>query len=181
MFSRYLIHVCIDILSICTCISLILETRNTRYWEITLWIMKWYCDKHKFPYKWKICPLYSKKLVAEMGYRILLSLCAVFGSSCLSIFTFFLSQSFLLYIPDLSFPLLLSCLICLCSDDVMDRELHDRISFRSFLHYPKIIPDSRTIWLFRERLSTMGKDKVIRNAIWKQFEDRGIPIKKGMV
>ena len=68
-----------------------------------------------------------------------------------------------------------------CSDDVMERELHDRISFRNFLHYPEIIPDSRTIWLFRERLSTTGKDKIIWNAIWKQFEDRGISIKKGMV
>ena len=32
-----------------------------------------------------------------------------------------------------------------CSDEVMERELHDRISFRNFLHYPEIIPDSRTI------------------------------------
>ena len=36
-----------------------------------------------------------------------------------------------------------------CSDDVMERELHDRISFRNFLHYPEIIHDLRTIWLFR--------------------------------
>ena len=64
-----------------------------------------------------------------------------------------------------------------CSDEVMERELHDRISFRNFLHYPEIIPDSRTIWLFRERLSSTGKDKII----WKQFEERGISIKKGMV
>ena len=56
-----------------------------------------------------------------------------------------------------------------CSDDVMERELHDRISFRNLLHYPEIIPDSRTIWLFRERLSTTGKYKVIWNLIWKQF------------
>ena len=68
-----------------------------------------------------------------------------------------------------------------CSDEVMERELHDRISFRNFLHYPEIIPDSRTIWLFRERLSSTGKDKIIWNAIWKQFEERGISIKKGMV
>jgi IS5 family transposase len=68
-----------------------------------------------------------------------------------------------------------------CSDEVMERELHDRISFRNFMHYPKIIPDSRTIWLFRERLSSTGKDKVIWNAIWKQLEDRGISIKKGTV
>jgi IS5 family transposase len=68
-----------------------------------------------------------------------------------------------------------------CSDEVMERELHDRISFRNFLHYPEIIPDSRTIWLFRERLSSTGTDKIIWNAIWKQLEDRGISIKKGTV
>jgi IS5 family transposase len=32
-----------------------------------------------------------------------------------------------------------------CSDEAMERELHDGISFRNFLHYPEIIPDSRTI------------------------------------
>ena len=36
-----------------------------------------------------------------------------------------------------------------CSDKVIERELHDRILFRNILHYPEIIPDSRTIWLFR--------------------------------
>jgi IS5 family transposase len=68
-----------------------------------------------------------------------------------------------------------------CPDEVMERELHDRISFRNFLHYPETIPDSRTIWLFRERLSSTGKDKIIWNAIWKQLEDHGISIKAGMV
>ena len=68
-----------------------------------------------------------------------------------------------------------------CSDESMEKELYNRIDFRNFLHYPEIIPDSRTIWLFRERLSSTGKDKIIWNAIWKQFEDRGISIKKGMV
>ena len=68
-----------------------------------------------------------------------------------------------------------------CSDEVMERELHDRILFRNFLHYPEIIPDSRTIWRFRERLSSAGKDKIIWKHIWKQLEERGITIKTGMV
>ena len=41
-----------------------------------------------------------------------------------------------------------------CSDEVMERELHDRISIRKFLHYLEIIPDSGTIWHFGERLSS---------------------------
>ena len=36
-----------------------------------------------------------------------------------------------------------------CYDEVMKRELYNCNDFRNFLHYPKIIPDSRTIWLFR--------------------------------
>ena len=68
-----------------------------------------------------------------------------------------------------------------CSDESMEKELYNRIDFRNFLHYPEIIPDSRTIWLFRERLSSTGKDKIIWKHIWKQLEERGITIKAGMV
>ena len=46
------------------------------------------------------------------------------------------------------------------ADESMERELHDRISFRNFLNYPEIMPDSRTIWPFRERLSNTGMDKI---------------------
>ena len=66
-------------------------------------------------------------------------------------------------------------------DESMEKELHDRISFRNFLHYPEILPDSRTIWLFRERLSSTGTDKKIWKHIWKQLEDRGIMIRKGTI
>lgn len=31
------------------------------------------------------------------------------------------------------------------SDEVLESELHDRLSFRNFLHYPETIPDARTI------------------------------------
>ena len=63
----------------------------------------------------------------------------------------------------------------------MEKELHDRISFMHFLNFPDKIPDSRTVWLFRERLSSTGKDKVIWKNIREQFEKTGITIKKGTV
>ncbi len=66
-------------------------------------------------------------------------------------------------------------------DEAMEKEIHDRISFMNFLGYPDSVPDSRTIWLFRERLSSTGKDKKIWDMIWKQFESRGITVKKGVV
>ena len=68
-----------------------------------------------------------------------------------------------------------------CSDEAMEKELHNRISFRNFLHFPETIPDSRTIWLFRERLSLTGTDKTMWKHIYKQLEDSGISIKAGMV
>ena len=66
-------------------------------------------------------------------------------------------------------------------DEQAEKELHNRIDFMHFLGFPDAIPDSRTIWLFRERLSSTGKDKIMWKEIWKQFEDRGITIKKGTV
>ena len=66
-------------------------------------------------------------------------------------------------------------------DEQVEKEMQNHIDFMHFLGFPDTIPDSRTIWLFRERLSTTGKDRIMWKEIWKQFEDRGITIKKGTV
>ena len=42
------------------------------------------------------------------------------------------------------------------SDQAMEREIADRLSFMKFLGFPETIPDSTTIWLFRERLTEKG-------------------------
>jgi len=68
-----------------------------------------------------------------------------------------------------------------CPDEVMERELYDRISFWNLLYYLEIIPDLRIIWLFRERIANNHKDKEIWKSIWKQLEDRGILMETGMV
>jgi IS5 family transposase len=49
----------------------------------------------------------------------------------------------------------------------------------NFLDYPDILPDSKTIWFFRERLSKMGKDRVIWNELQRQLDSKGIKIRKG--
>ncbi|MEM3844599.1 MAG: transposase, partial [Candidatus Parvarchaeota archaeon] len=67
------------------------------------------------------------------------------------------------------------------SDEVLESELHDRLSFRNFLNYPEIIPDAKTIWYFRELLSKTGKDKAIWKAISKQLEIKGVKIKNGTI
>ena len=49
----------------------------------------------------------------------------------------------------------------------------------NFLDYPDLLPDTRTIWLFRERLSKTGKDRIIWNELQRQLELKGIKVKKG--
>lgn len=44
------------------------------------------------------------------------------------------------------------------SYEIMDRGLLDRISFRNLSHYPEMIPDSRTIWFLRKKLSSTRKE-----------------------
>ena len=67
------------------------------------------------------------------------------------------------------------------SDQRMERELASNISFINFLGYSETIPDSTTIWLFRERLTE--KDKI--NAIWqelqRQLDARGLVVKEGSI
>ncbi len=46
-------------------------------------------------------------------------------------------------------------------DESVEWEINDRISFMHFLGFPDRIPDSRTIWLFHERLSSPGKGKAM--------------------
>ena len=47
------------------------------------------------------------------------------------------------------------------SDPELERQATDRISFRRFLGYPESIPDSTTVWLFRERLAETGRDRLV--------------------
>ena len=64
-------------------------------------------------------------------------------------------------------------------DEQAETLIKDRISFMKFLDYPDQYPDARTIWLFRERLSKTGKDRIIWNELQRQLELKGIKVKKG--
>jgi IS5 family transposase len=50
-------------------------------------------------------------------------------------------------------------------DKAMEMELHSNIRFINFLDYPGTISDARTIWLFRDRISSSGRDKKIQKAV----------------
>ncbi|MCL4480605.1 MAG: transposase, partial [Candidatus Thermoplasmatota archaeon] len=66
-------------------------------------------------------------------------------------------------------------------DEAMEIELYSNIRFMNFLDYPESVPDARTIWLFRERIANYHKDKEIWKSIWKQFQEKGITVKKGTI
>jgi len=66
------------------------------------------------------------------------------------------------------------------SDEEAEREAVDRLSFRRFLGYPDTVPDSTTIWLFREQLAKTGKDKVIWAELQRQLEGKGLRVRKGV-
>ena len=66
------------------------------------------------------------------------------------------------------------------SDEEAEREAVDRLSFRRFLGYPNRVPDSTTIWLFRDRLAKTGKDKLIWAELQRQLDEKGLRVRKGV-
>jgi IS5 family transposase len=66
-------------------------------------------------------------------------------------------------------------------DEQAETLIRDRISFMNFLDYPDLLPDAKTIWFFRERLSKTGRDRIIWNELQRQIELRGIKVKRGSV
>ena len=64
-------------------------------------------------------------------------------------------------------------------DEQAETLIRDRVSFMNFLDYPDQYPDARTIWLFRERLSKTGRDRIIWNELQRHMDSKGIKVKKG--
>ena len=67
------------------------------------------------------------------------------------------------------------------SDPELERQVNDRISFRHFLGYPEKAPDYSTVWRFRERLAETGRDRLVWEELQRQFDTKGLTIKKGVV
>jgi IS5 family transposase len=67
------------------------------------------------------------------------------------------------------------------SDLAVERQMADRISFMAFLGFPSPFPDSRTIWLFKERMAKTGKDKLVWAELQRQLDARGLQVKRGTI
>jgi transposase, IS5 family len=67
------------------------------------------------------------------------------------------------------------------SDEEIEFQIHDRLSFQQFLGFPKRIPDFSTIWRFREELTEGDLIERIWDALQEQIAQKGIIIKKGAI
>jgi IS5 family transposase len=67
------------------------------------------------------------------------------------------------------------------SDLEVERQMADRISFMAFLGFPDPFPDSRTIWLFKERMAETGKEEMVWAELQRQLDAMGLKVKRGTV
>jgi len=67
------------------------------------------------------------------------------------------------------------------SDLAVERQMADRISFMAFLGFPSPFPDSRTIWLFKERMAKTGKDRMVWAELQRQLDVKGLQVKRGTI
>jgi len=67
------------------------------------------------------------------------------------------------------------------SDLEVERQMADRISFMAFLGFPDTFPDSRTIWLFKERMAQTGTDKLVLAELQRQLDAKGLKVRRGTI
>jgi IS5 family transposase len=67
------------------------------------------------------------------------------------------------------------------SDLEIERQMADRISFMAFLGFPDPIPDSRTIWLFKERMAKTETDKIVWAELQRQLDAKGLQVRRGTI
>jgi IS5 family transposase len=67
------------------------------------------------------------------------------------------------------------------SDLEVERQMADRISFMAFLGFPDPFPDSRTIWLFKQRMADTEKDKMVWAELQRQLDAMGLQVKSGTI
>lgn len=67
------------------------------------------------------------------------------------------------------------------SDEELEFQCNDRLSFRHFLGFPEKVPDFSTIWKIRDRLRECNVDKKIWEELQRQMDEKGYKVSKGVV
>ena len=67
------------------------------------------------------------------------------------------------------------------SDEELEYQINDRLSFRNFVGFPDKVPDFTTIWKIRDRLQKTGVEEKIWKEVQKQLDSKGYEIKNGVI
>jgi len=67
------------------------------------------------------------------------------------------------------------------SDEDLEYQCNDRLSFRNFLGFPEKVPDFSTIWKARDRLKEAGVDAEIWTELQRQLNSKGYRVEKGVI
>lgn len=67
------------------------------------------------------------------------------------------------------------------SDEELEYQLADRLSFQNFIGFHEKVPDYSTFWRARERLQQNGVDKLIWRELQRQIDRKGYKIEKGVI
>ena len=67
------------------------------------------------------------------------------------------------------------------SDEELEVQCCDRLSFRNFLGFPETVPDFTTIWRIRDRLREAGVEERIWGEMQHQLNSQGYEIKKSVI
>lgn len=67
------------------------------------------------------------------------------------------------------------------SDDGIEYQIRDRLSFLCFLDLEQRVPDAKTVWLFRERLKHLGLVEVLFERFNEQLAQRGYVAQSGQM
>ena len=67
------------------------------------------------------------------------------------------------------------------SDEELEFQINDRLSFQQFLDFPNFIPDYSTVWRFREELAEGSLTDKIWDELQRQIKEKNISIEKGVI
>ena len=67
------------------------------------------------------------------------------------------------------------------ADEMVETECKDRLTFQNFLGYPSEVPDSRTVWLFKERMAEAKKEEELWDELKRQLKKFRVAVKKGQM
>lgn len=67
------------------------------------------------------------------------------------------------------------------SDEALEYNLNDRISFRVFIGLDEKVPDFTSFWRFKERITLNGTQKKLDDEMQRQLNEKGYIVKKGTI